>query len=58
MRKWQAKLFIKKQIKKSEEKIMYTKFSVKAGKVSWNKEKGKRVISTFIGDDFNIAGYK
>lgn len=37
---------------------MYTKFSVKDGKVSWNKEKGKKVISTFIGDDFNIAGYK
>lgn len=37
---------------------MYTKFSVKDGKVSWNKEKGKKEISTFIGDDFNIAGYK
>ena len=58
MRKWQAKKFTIKQIKKLEENIMYTNFSVKDGKVSWNKEKGKRVISTFIGDDFNIAGYK
>ena len=58
MGKWQAKQFTIKQIKKLEEKIMYTKFSVKDGKVSWNKEKGKREISTFIGDDFNIVGYK
>ena len=58
MGKWQAKQFTIKQIKRLEEKIMYTKFSVKDGKVSWNKEKGKREISTFIGDDFNIVGYK
>lgn len=49
MRKWQAKLFTKKQIKKSEEKIMYTKFSVKDGKVSWNKEKEKKKSLPLLG---------
>lgn len=36
---------------------MYTKFSVKGDKVYYNKEKGKQVVSTYIGNDFNIVGY-
>lgn len=37
---------------------MYTNFSVRDGKVYYNKEKGKRVIPTYIGNDFNIVGYR
>lgn len=37
---------------------MHTNFKVVKGKVFKNVEKGKKVVSTYIGDDFNIAGYK
>lgn len=41
-----------------EEITMYTNFKVKEGKVYFNKEKGKKLISTYIGSDFNIVGYR
>lgn len=37
---------------------MFTNFNVKKRKVYKNVEKGRKVVSTYIGDDFNITGYK